>query len=192
MTKHADTRRARIRARLEDARSDRTCLRIATTTGDDVVGFVVGVGRRWAALAVAAPWPDGLTVVRLAGMERLHAVEPASVERHAFEREDAWPPATPQRLDLDRTDVMLVELAARYPVLGLQLRDSDDDLFVGAPALVAEGTLLLHELGPDATWDALSTWRLRDLSRVSVGGRYLTLLADLAPARPEQPSPFAD
>ncbi len=192
MTKHADTRRGRIRATLQDAIDQTTCVRLTTRDGDDVVGYCVGVGRRWCLVALAAPWPDGYAAVRLAALERIHRVEPATVERRAFERDDRWPPAAPEDLDLDRTDALLAGLADRFPLVGLDLRDSEDDVFVGAPALVAEGTLMLQELGSDAQWDALSAWRLRDITRVTVHDRYLQLLADLAPPQPQQPSPFSD
>ena len=70
--------------------------------------------------------------------------------------------------------------------------DPDDQLFVGAPVLVAQGTLMLQELTPSPTWEALSTWRLGDLARITVGGRYQDLLDLAAPERPADPSPFAD
>lgn len=185
-------RRERLRAKLGEAIDTHALVTLSTGRHDPLVGYCVAVGRRWALLRLAAPWPAGLVAVRLARVTRLRRDPEAVLERRAFEHEGAWPPAPVEGLDMDRTADLIAGLADRHPLLALELRMDEDDLFVGTPMLVAEGTLLLHELSADLEWDAVSTWRLRDVERVRVGDRYLDLLAELAPPRPDQPSPFTD
>lgn len=190
MSKHRAERLARIRAKLESAMAQHTCLEL-DMPDEAVTGYCVGVGRRWCLVQTSAPWPDGYVAVRIADLERIRHHQYPTIHRFAFEHEGAWPPSGLDGLDLDTTETLVAGLAERYPLLGLELRDSDDQLFVGAPVLVAQGTLMLQELTPSPTWEALSTWRLGDLARITVGGRYQDLLDLAAPERPADPSPFA-
>ena len=188
MSKHRAERLARIRAKLESAMAQHTCLEL-DMPDEAVTGYCVGVGRRWCLVQTSAPWPDGYVAVRIADLERIRHHQYPTIHRFGFEHEGAWPPSGLDGLDLDTTETLVAGLAERYP---LELRDSDDQLFVGAPVLVAQGTLMLQELTPAPTWEALSTWRLGDLARITVGGRYQDLLDLAAPERPADPSPFAD
>ncbi|WP_409483083.1 hypothetical protein [Arsenicicoccus dermatophilus] len=181
----------RVRAKLQDAMAEQVCLDL-DLPDDTTKGYCVGVGRRWALVRVAAPWPDGLVAVRLRHLERIRHEDHQSVERFAFEREGAWPPLPVEGIDLDRTEGLVTDLAERFPLLGIEVAGATDQLFVGAPVLLAEGTLMLQELTTEPAWEALSTWRLRDLTRLTVGDRYLSLMDELAPPRPQDPSPFAD
>ncbi len=148
-----------------------------------VTGVVLAAGCRWALVAEVADdgFLDGLTAIRVKGIRR---VRPATgFARLVAPTQPGWPPAAPEGLLLDRTRDVLRTLVAEGRLVAVeQERRHRDVMWVGIVDEVADGMLWLVEVRSDGSWhDRPLGYRLRHLTKVSVGTRYLDALASVSP-----------
>ncbi|GCD18844.1 hypothetical protein ACFO3K_17885 [Cellulomonas algicola] len=179
---------AELRATLAAAVRERTAVRVTRRIrkAASIDGYVVDVGRAWLLVAVLGDdiRLDGWTAVRLSDVRRVRerVDESAAFYRAALTARGEWPPGPPSStgsLDLDDVGGLVRTAGAAAPLVTIHVEEDDPSVcFVGRPERVGPKHLRLREITPGATWDDTTTrWRLRDLTRVDVGGGYEDALA---------------
>lgn len=150
-------------------------------------GYVVAIGSTWLVLNLATGGePDGWAVVRVDDVrdsDRWHVMGDRFVRR-AFELGDAWPPAAPgMGLALDGGVRELIEsAAAAFPLVSFSVEDDRPDIsYIGQPVGWTAKKVRWRHLDINAEWqDDEGRYKLSDITRIDVGGRYETLLARVA------------
>jgi hypothetical protein len=157
-----------------------------TSSGDDIGGFVLGIGTEWALVATLSEsiYLDGFAVIPIGDVVEVtdRADEMAFVQR-ALRLQRTWPPARPPvPLDLNDTAAMLRAIAASAPVVTLFTERVDDDVcFVGVPMNVRAASLDLREIRYDATWrPEPKEWMYADITRIEFGDRYSGIIYAVA------------
>ncbi len=177
----------RIRAGLLRALEAREHVRLRRRPrfAQDLDGFVVGVGAKWALLQNTRDGGhlDGWIAVRVADVRRIRAHD--SFERRVAERQSEWPPAPPLPVALDRTADLLRSVAAE-PLIGIEKERERSAQWIGTVEGVDHGRVWLHEIDPQARWKGRELgYRLRAITRVQLRTEYLNALASVAPVQPE-------
>ncbi|MFC6153633.1 hypothetical protein [Nocardioides yefusunii] len=178
-----------IRRRLGQALSEQFPVRVSSHHCDDEShGFVVALGKRWAAIALLDEGRrhDGWDLVRLRDVSRVRRSRREKVAERILRARGTWPLLAPVGLDLDRASRLLGTLAARGDLVSIHCeRERPDALWVGVP-LAAEGRdVVVHELNTVGEWDNdPSYFTARDITRITVGDAYMEGLALVAPPRP--------
>jgi hypothetical protein len=156
------------------------------SSGDDIEGFVLEIGRAWALVATLSDsiYIDGFAVFPIGDVVDVEdrADEMGFVQR-ALTIQRMWPPPRPSvRLDLDDTATMLRAIAASAPVVMLFTERVDDDVcFVGVPMNVRSASIDLREIRYDATWcPELREWMYADITRIEFGDRYSAIIYAVA------------
>jgi hypothetical protein len=157
-----------------------------TSSGDDIGGFVLGIGDAWALVAMLSDsiYLDGFAVFPIGDVIDVEdrADEMGFVQR-ALTLQRAWPPPRPPvPLDLNDTATMLRAIAASAPVVMLFTERVDDDVcFVGVPMNVQGSSVYLREIRYDATWrPEPKEWMFADITRIEFGDRYSGIIYAVA------------
>lgn len=142
-------------------------------------GFVVSVGRKWALIQATSDggYLDGFVAIRVRDVVKVRTDR--SFQGRFARTQPLWPPAPPAGVDLDRTRGLIESMARLAPLIGIeQERRAEDTQWIGVPVAYGRGRLVLHEVGPDATWhEEPFGFKLRRITRVEVGNRYKAALA---------------
>ena len=149
---------------------------------DRLEGYVVAIGSTWVVLNVAtAGEPNGWAVVRLADIRDGWKARGKRFLRRAFELANAWPPVAPaDQLAIDGGVRKLIEsAAAAFPLVTIFVEDDDPDIcFIGKPVGWTPKKVIWRNLDLDAAWETHEPrYKLTDITRIDIGGRYETLLA---------------
>ncbi|WP_019136883.1 hypothetical protein [Cellulomonas massiliensis] len=185
------SKRERLRARLERARDEQLFVRIRRRPSDvDAVdGFVVGIGSRWVAVVrlSEALELNGWSLLRVDDIRSVR-IEPdhAAFEIKALQARGQWPPPSAD-VRLDDDVEALRDAAAQSPLVTiLRERDKPDVCWIGVVRKIRGSTLSLLTVDNRAAWDRRPTrYDLDDVTRVDWGGGYehtLHLVAGPAPA----------
>ena len=197
----------RSRERLEAARADRRYVRLrrGITGAHDLDGYVVDIGTKWVLLARVDPMVvlDGFVAVRIADVAKVaERTSSAHFVRRALEIRGAWPPdrAVPA-LDLDGRRALLSSAGAQYPLITLHIEKSRPDAcWIGAFHGFGGRQVGLVCVTTNARWeDDVTGFRVSDVTRVDVGGRYDGALGQVAGPPPQgdrrsttQPTPVRE
>lgn len=184
-----DKRQAKVRERLGRAQDELALVRIDRGSDvDSIDGYVVSVGAEWLLLAVLdhAIVLDGHTALRLEDVRRVRSRSSGDMAQQALDLREQWPPGPPAvQVDLDSTWAMLTSLMTQ-PLVTVHPENEDADIcFVGVPVGLGDRSLRLLEVTPRAVWASRPTkFRLDDITRIDIGGRYEQALLSVAgPAR---------
>jgi hypothetical protein len=150
-----------------------------------VQGFVVGIGKKWALLAqtMDGGYFDGYVAFRVADVSRIR-------RDHTFESTFAqtqpeWPPSVPFDIDLDKTVNVISALAANAPLVGIQKEREREAIWIGVLYQSDRKRVWLHEVRPNASWHKRPlSYRLKAVTSVMTGDRYLTGLSSMAGSPP--------
>jgi hypothetical protein len=154
-----------------------------------VDGFVVGVGSKWALIAVTMDggFFDGFAAIRLRDVTLVRRNR--SFESTFARTQPEWPPTMPAAIDLDSSKAMMRDLALMAPLIAIEKEHERWATWIGELVNVKRGWVALREVRPDATWRKRPLWyELRAVTKVSVGNHYLVALAATAGAPPPRRS----
>jgi hypothetical protein len=176
-------------AREEDAAIS---IRRGSKRDESIEGFVAAVGRKWVLVApmTTGGFLDGYAVIRLTDIRRARPY--TSWERRFSLTRPEWPPRPPSDrppLDLDSTSGMLATFLEPGILLSIE-RKRKDAMWVGVPDELTRRWLYLSEVDSDAVWDdAPRGYRLRTITLVRTGDRYLRGLTAIAGHPPAEELP---
>lgn len=171
--------RVAIVQRLKHACSEQLAVSVHRKLGlPGLRGFVVGVGRRWVAVALVddREMLDGWGLVRLNTIVAVTVNrDPQSFEVRALNARSLWPPTSPD-IVLDRSMEVMKSAGAAYQVISVSVRSSEG-LLVGSVRAVDEGNLVLRTIDRQGRWQSESRRvRIRDVVRVDIGDAYAQAL----------------
>lgn len=171
------------RRKLEKAvDSDR--LRVITRDVDDDRhhGLVLAVGEEWLLLARTADGghAEGFLALRVDDVDKVW--KDAEFAQRIAEDQPDWPPAPPEGLDLDSTAGLLGSLPPGTVVGIHRERKRPDAFWVGLPDGVLDDRFYLRQVDAQGNWDDEPTgYKLKQVTAVEWGGRYLQALATTLP-----------
>lgn len=182
-------------SQLRQLLQEQTYVRVLRTPefSDDLDGFVVRVGTKWALLQTTRDggYFDGWNAFRIADVYRLRA-QSESFQRVVSERQAAWPPTSPATIDLARTTDLLRGLSDE-PLIGIEKERRRSAVWIGRVDSIEAGRLRLLEIDPQAHWDELAhSHALGAISRVHLRTEYLQGLASVSAPRSLQPDSSAN
>lgn len=179
------------RDQLEQAMRDAVFVRLDSTHRhtEPVEGYVVALGRRWAALALldAATRPDGWALVRLRDVARVEPRAHSALSQQILRARSAWPLTAPEGLPLDKGRELTDALVARGELMAVHVEGFDPDArWVGMPVSHREGELELHEITARGRWLRRPTFfDVKAVTRFTLGDGRTGALALVAGERPE-------
>lgn len=179
----------KVRRRLQESLQDR---RIATAVRDDretwaIDGFVIAMAKDWVVLHAL---DDGVH------LDRIVMLRMEDISRVWFRDDDAYHHRAIAGLgqgvasfdcDPDVTAAELIDGAAgRADIFALHFELLDGEpLFIGRLIKRRKKSIDLHFVGRDGVWaDEPERWKYRDVTRIEMGGRYLTALNRFADPYP--------
>ncbi|WP_258725961.1 hypothetical protein [Cellulomonas sp. NS3] len=181
-----------VTAKLERAQQDQLRVRVRRwiPDADPVEGFVVGIGRRWVALAQLSDriLLDGWALVRLKDIQAVKIYpDPNTFATRALRLRSQWPPVAPP-VDLDHTVAAITAATKVAPLLTVHEEFARPDVcWIGMVRSVDDTTLALHEVDGEANWLRKVTMiDLDSITRLDMGGGYeeaLHLVAGEPPKR---------
>lgn len=174
-----------LRKRLTRAREGGSGLRVVRSLdgADALEGFVLSIGAKWVLLArLGDACLDGFVVLRLRDVARAQPIRSGMFYERLLKVRRELPPVSPVHLDLDSTDGLMRTAAAALSLVTLHIeRDDPDVCFIGVPVEIADKSVWLQEINPQAVWnDTLSRWRYGEITRLDFGGRYESALIEVA------------
>lgn len=148
---------------------------------DHLEGFVVHVDREWAVLQLVYDVVlNGWSAVRLDTLRDV-VRQPADA---FITRALAWAGQHPEPADLDTTSVhdLLRSASTAFPVVTLFTEAADPTVCaIGRPTRLGGSKVTFRDVSSEAVWsDETRRFRLDDITRVDVGGRYEHVLHHLA------------
>lgn len=150
-----------------------------------VTGYVVAVGRRWALLAqVGDATLDGWIAVRLRDVRTVRRAKNRISAEYA-PTQPGWPPVPPDGIVLDDVRSVLTTMAEQAPVIGIEATKPSGVLWIGRLTGVHGRWFGLQDVLHDGTWRGPLGYRLRRVTTVEFGGRYLTAVAAVGGPPPE-------
>ena len=176
-----------IAADLRELAASRTLVCLRGGREHDTVGYVAGVGARWALAQIvnANGLPDGWRALTL---QAIGEIEPIDPEISYLPRLVATRPVTAMAPDVDLDNARaLMEAAARHSdVLYLEADDMPPGAFwVGRVAKLDHEGAVLRKISSAGLWDGEVRCSYESITRVGFGGRYEEALALAAGPDPE-------
>jgi hypothetical protein len=163
---------------LLEAEADQRLVQVKRSPGTDIDGFVVAATDAWTAIAVCADTIDldGYAVVRTKGIRRLKRLDRrmAFVESVLRARNE-WPPRPAMTLETTMLDhEIIAALAAAFPLTSLYTEGKRlTECYIGQLREGNAETITLLQVDKAGLWDSDPTkYRLADVTRIDVGGRY--------------------
>ena len=179
-----------VREQLQEALASEAVVRIERTPrfAEPIHGFVVLVGSKWVLMRQISDggYFDGLVAFRLKQVSRI-TTDTTIAPTFAKTRPE-WPPAAPADIEISSTPQLLRSLAAQHRLIGIQQERKRSALWIGVLDEVSEVRAYLREVRPYGTWKPEPLgYRLRAITSVEVGTRYLDALGVVSASRAESP-----
>jgi hypothetical protein len=152
---------------------------------DRLDGFVLAVGKRWALMARTSEggYFDGSVAFRMKDVGRLTVDQ--SFQPTFARTQPEWPPSAVTTFELDTISELLKGLADVDTLVGIEKDEERSAIWIGRLDEVDVKTVWLHEVRPNASWhDVPRGYKLKAITTVSVGSRYLTALAAVSGTEP--------
>lgn len=153
-----------------------------------VCGFVVGVGERWVVLQVLANsvYLDGYDILRIADITGVEADQEGGYIERAVAGLGGRPAVDFNLPDHADTKDVLRAAADRSDLIGVFLEAEDDSPgLLGHLGRLGAKKFELQLINPRGVWTPEpSRWRYKDVTSVSVGGRYADALHRFGEERP--------
>jgi len=144
-----------------------------------VRGYVLDVGPKFFLLAVVSDciWFDGFECFRIGDVQSVRSDPYASFAESALRKRRERIPAKP-RVSVAAIEELLVSAGSHFPLVTVHRERVDPDVcWIGRVLGVERGRVSLLEITPDATWEEKpESFRLSEITRVSLGGDYETAL----------------
>ena len=179
--------RRKARARLERAIAEQNIVRVerAPKFADPLHGFVVAVGDKWVLLARTSDggFFDGHIAFRLKDVQKVK--RDTSFETAFAKTQPEWPPRGPADVDLGTTRGVIEGLSGEGTLLGVQKEHERAATWIGTLDGFTEKRVYIREVRPDASWhEEPLGYRLKAITTVETGGRYLHGLGTIAGTGP--------
>jgi hypothetical protein len=148
-------------------------------------GFVVGIGRRWAALALTIDggYFDGHVAFRLRDVKKV--TRNRSFQSRFSRLQPDWPAMLETGFDLNTTVETLRSFSARSPLLSIAKDGDSSAIWIGEFLATNRKWIGLREVLVDATWRKhASAHRRSAVDTISIGSHYLTALSAVAGRAP--------
>ncbi|WP_316527146.1 hypothetical protein [Kitasatospora brasiliensis] len=176
---------------LDRAQAEGRLVRLRRTLpgADRLEGFVLGTGPVWTLLANCVDHRlDGWTAVHTCSLHKIRdRGGEESLTVRSLRGRGLWPVPPPRaELPLDEHSGLIAAASAAYGLIALHAEFIDPDVCrVGTVTELRPRSLRLHEVDPEARWYPKPTkYRLRDITRVDLGGHYTDVLREFAGPRP--------
>lgn len=178
----------RVRAKLLRALDEQRMVRLERSPkfADQLDGFVVALGAKWGLLAqiVDGGFFDGYVAFRLRDVQRIKW-DRTFQTAHA-KTQPEWPPHRPPEIGLDSTAELVASLGGSGALISLKKENERRATWIGILDEIQRKFVYLLEVRPDASWHSVPLgYKLRAITSVGIGTRYLTGLAAIAGAAPE-------
>jgi hypothetical protein len=148
-------------------------------------GFVVGVGRKWAALALTMDggYFDGHVAFRLRDVKRV--IRDRSFQPEFSRLQPEWSAMLGTRFELNTTLGALRSFSAHSPLVSIAKERDNSAIWIGE-FLGRNGKWIgLHEVLVDGTWRKHpSAHKRSSVDTISIGSHYLTALSVVAGRAP--------
>jgi hypothetical protein len=96
-----------------------------------------------------------------------------------------WPPRSPVAQEaLTSAGDVIRALSSTGAIIGIQREEKRRGLWIGVPEEIAPKWLWLDEIRPDASWKGPLGYKLKSITAIEVGTRYLTALERVAGTTP--------
>jgi hypothetical protein len=153
-------------------------------------GYILQIGPTW--LLMATPddrvRPDGYSALRVRDVAAVtRGKNHDRLFRRSMELHGDWPPQRPDGvLDLTDTGGLVRSLSALFPLVSLFTEEVRPTVcFIGSVTRVTDRAVYTIDVTTQGEWETTATRRkLREVTRVDVGGGYERALAEVAGARP--------
>jgi hypothetical protein len=149
-------------------------------------GFVVAIGAKWVLLCAMADagYFNGYSALRLSDITRVNRDLSFGVRFAATQPE--WPPSVPKfMIDLDTTAGILSALGATDELILIQKEHQRDVTWIGVFDEILGKHVYLHEVYYEGIWNTEPLgYRLRAITRIAIGDRYMRALAEIVGPRP--------
>lgn len=154
-------------------------------------GVVVGVGRKWLALALDHNAGfAGFALLRVRDVREVHQQSSDGFLQKAWSLEGQWPAPRLEDVNLDRTGTMLRSLGDHRLLSVFYEYEHPDECAIGVPTAYERNVLHLQTINPNAEWTEDGfTLRYRQISRVEVGDAYARRLWKVGGAPPPRTTP---
>lgn len=127
---------------------------------------------------------NGYSLIRVSDITELNTeVEHASFIEKALEIRKSSP-TRPVLVDLTDINTILTSISENFPLLTVHREEHDPEtIHVGEVESIADKTVLINEMNPDAKWDGTRRIALEEITRIDFDGGYETALALVAKIR---------
>lgn len=166
-----------MRADLHAAAASAELVRLlrAIRGADKVDGFVLKIGAEWVLVQNLDPgmFLDGHIALRVRDIRGVKPLPSGGFASRALKHYGDRP-RMPGRVGLTSTRALIESASRRFPLVTIHVERRDPTVcYIGVPVGVNSKTLRLREITPDADWeDEPTSYPLKDVTRVDIGGRY--------------------
>jgi hypothetical protein len=186
--KGSDSTRARLRDALES--QDLVWVKRTGRGWDRRGGYVLQVGSSWMLMATPDDRvrPDGYSLLRVKDVASVSRGKSQDrLFRRSLEMHGEWPPQPPAA-DVNLTTVgdLVRSLCVQFPLISLFTEEIRPTVcFIGSVIKVTDRSLYMIDVTTQGEWEPQVTRRkLRDITRIDVGGGYERALAEVAGSTP--------
>lgn len=169
-----------VREKLDRAIADRRLVRITRDLvySDNDTCVVLAIGAKWVLVRSVydGGYLDGFHLLRIKDITVIE--KDRSFAAKAVRLQTDWPALAPeQSIDLDSVAALLASVGADGRLFGIEKELERRALWIGTLDEIDEKWLWLNEVTPRGRWKKKPLgYRLRAITRVSFGGRYMDAL----------------
>ena len=166
-----------IRAKLAAAAANTELVRVVRSIrrADKLEGFVLKIGAEWLLLHVLNPamFLDGHVAVRVSDVRSVKTLGSDSFAARAL-RHYGDKPRKLGKVELRSTKAVIASASKTFSLVTIHIEQRDPSVcYIGMPVALSTRALRLREISSEARWDdEPTTYWLRDVTRVDIGGRY--------------------
>ncbi|SDL26923.1 hypothetical protein SAMN04487916_107121 [Arthrobacter sp. ov407] len=166
-----------------------------TKKADQIRGYVLAIDQTWMLVVKTRDggYLDGFTVLRVSDVTKVR--EDSSFEARFLRHMDQWPPAGPSApIDLSGPQTIITSAAALQTLVTLYTEQQwPDECYIGAPVDWEKKRVWLLEVDGQARWERdMSSYRLKQITRIEFGGDYEKALIAVAGPLPPRTEPAAN
>lgn len=161
------------------------CIERSLKHAEDLPGFVVAVGDRWAVIqnVIDGGYFDGYSAFRVKDVVRVKRRK--SFERAFAQQLPTWPPRAPADLVLDTARSVVSSMASNSSLVAIEQERRRSAQWIGVLVASEAKFTWLHEISPKALWhEEPLGYRNKEITLVSIETHYQRALAAMASERP--------
>ena len=182
-TVHWNTGAMGTRGRFRRAMRDHTAIRISRSPkhAEDLEGFVVAVGRRWAVThnVREGGYFDGYSALLLKDVARVSELD--GLSKRFAKTLPTWPPRCPEGLELDSAGCVVRTMAMHSALVGIEQERQRSGIWIGKVDGITPKWTWLLEVRPDATWRSETLgYKNKRITLVTIDSLYLRAITTIA------------